>query len=227
MKIRHFFAGILTMALVPAANAALLQFEKTNVAFGNGAQADSIFAQYDTDTSVMTWTTDNLTRNGNLADGFWLVTNDGPDNPKGSDGLAIFYADFNANSLWAFGYNGQNNPASYTSTEYLGDFSAGIINAGTTRGFSIDVSSIYGALPTSAPFGEEIGVWFHGTWGTQTQTNQDGRLVNWSFRHQAWYDRAGLPTEIIEPDPDPVPAPATLSLILMGLLGLRRLRAAS
>jgi len=211
------------LALAPLANAALLQFETTNVVLGNGATADRISTQYDTDTALMTWTVDNLTRNGDLLDGFWLVTNDGPSNPKGTDGLAIFYADFNTNALWAFAYNGQNNPASYTSTDYLGNYSGGVINSGTTRGFSIDVSSIYGALPTDAPFGAELGIWFHASWSTQTQINQDGRLTNWEYQHEAWYDYAGLRTQIIEPDPDPVPAPATLSLLLLGLFGLRRL----
>lgn len=223
---KKWIVGLAAAVLAPLANATLFQYEVNNGSMSNGTTFDSLLAQYDTDTSLMTWQTDNLRRNGALADGFWLVTNNGPNNPKGDDGLAIFYADFNNNGLWAFEYNGQNDPSSYTSSEYLGDFSAGIINAGNTRGFSIDVSSIYGALATDAPFDDEIGIWFHSTWNTQTVTDNSGQLTNWSFSNQAWYDRSGLPTEDVTPDPDPVPTPATLPLLILGLIGLRRMQKA-
>lgn len=223
---KNWIVGLAAVVLAPLANATVYQYTDTNGTMGNGGSFDSLFAEYDTDTSLMTWSVDNMTRNGTDMDGFWLVTNDGPDNPKGTDGLAIFYADFNSNSLWAFAYNGQNNAGSYNATEYLGDFSAGVINSGDTRGFSIDVSSIYANLPTSAPFGADLGIWFHASFGTTTSTDQNGRLTDWDFDNQGWYDRANLVTTTPGPDPDPVPAPATLPLLVLGLLGLRRMRKA-
>ena len=221
-----WIVGLAAAVLTPFANATLYQYEVNNGTASGGTTFDSMLAQYDTDTQLMTWRTDNLQRNGQLADGFWLVTNDGPDNPKGDDGLAIFYADFNDNALWAFEYNGQNNPNSYVSSEYLGDFSAGIINTGTQRGFSIDVSTIYDALSTDVPFDDQIGIWFHMTWNTDTTVDQDGRLIDWDFSQQRYYDRAGMDTLDVTPDPDPVPTPATLPLILLGLIGMRRMQKA-
>lgn len=222
-----WIVGLAAVLLTPLANATLYQWEVNNGTASHGSTFDSILAQYDTDTELMTWRTDDLKdSNGVLADGFWLVTNDGPNNPKGDDGLAIFYADFNAGGLWAFEYNGQNNPTSYNSTEYLGDFSAGIINTGTQRGFSIDVSTIYDALDTDAPFDEQIGVWFHMTWNTKTQTDQNGQLTDWGYSNQRYYDRSGMDTDDVTPDPDPVPTPATLPLILLGLIGMRRMQKA-
>ncbi|MFK7976277.1 MAG: hypothetical protein AB8C02_09075 [Halioglobus sp.] len=221
-----WIVGLAAAVLAPLANATLFQYEVNNGSMSGGATFDSLQAQYDTDTSVMTWQTDNLQRNGVLADGFWLVTNDGPNNPKGDDGLAIFYADFNAGGLWAFEYNGQNNPSSYNASEYLGDFSAGVINSGSKRGFSIDVSTIYDALSTDAPFDDQIGIWFHATWGTLTKTDIDGRLAAWDYSAQRYYDRSGMDTEVLNPDPDPVPTPATLPLILLGLIGMRRMQKA-
>ncbi len=211
--------GLAALVMAPLASADIYQYSVDNFALGNGGSMDNLFAEYDDSTGNMTWQIDNALWNGDLMDGFWLVTNDGPDNPKGDDGLAIFYADFNAGSLWSFAYNGQNNPNSYTSGEYLGDFSAGLINSGAILGFSMDVSSIYAQLPTSVPFDDQIGVWFHPTWGTSTITDENGRLIAWSYKHASWYDRAGKDTVTIEPDPN-VPVPAPLLLIATALIGL-------
>lgn len=221
---KRWAIGLAATVLAPLANATIHQYEDLDVNMGNGGHVDGLFAEYDTDTSVMTWSVDNLTRAGSEMDGFWLVTNNGPDNPKGDDGLAIFYADFNSSSIWAFAYNGENNPSSYSDSEYLGDFSAGIIDAGTTRGFSLDVSSIYASLPTSSPFDDEIGIWFHATFDTDTETNTDGRLTDWDISAQSWYDRSGQSTTEGDPTPDPIPVPATLPLLVIGLLGLRRMQ---
>lgn len=214
--------------MAPMANATIHQYENLDVNLGGGGSGhmDGLFAEYDTDTSMMTWSIDNLTRAGSEMDGFWLVTNNGPANPKGEDGLAIFYADFNSNSIWAFAYNGENNPGSYSDSEYLGDFSGGIINSGTTKGFSIDVSTIYDSLSTSTPFDDEIGIWFHASFGTETKTHPDGRLGAWGYDAQSYYDRSGLPTTEGDPTPDPIPVPATLPMLLIGLLGLRRMHKA-
>lgn len=216
--------ALLTIAAANAAQAVVYQYSDAS-GMGNGAAFDSLVTTYDTDSGVLTWTTENLRRNGELMDGFWLVTNNGPSNPKGDDGLAIFYADFDANSLWAFEYNGQNNPYSYSAGEYLGDYSPGLFQAGDIQGFSLDVTSVYDQLSTDAPYDDQIGIWFHATFGTETQADPNGVLESWSYNAQSWYDRSGRPTIEVEPDPDPnnpVPAPATLPMVLLALLGLRK-----
>ena len=210
------------MLLAPVATATIYQFEEQDLSIARQTTIGSIFAEYNTETSVMTWEVDNIDRLGEKADGFWLVTNNGPENPKGDDGLAIFYADFSSSSLWAFAYNGKNNPSSYNNSEYLGDFSDGTYSFGSTFGFSIDVSSIYDNLSTDAPFDEQIGIWFHPNFGLVSEVDQDGRLTDWKFDMQTWYDSSGRDTTTVEPDPDPVPTPATLPMLLLGLAALRR-----
>ena len=198
---------------LPFANATVFQYQDGPGSFGNGGTFDSIFAEYSTGTSQLTWEVDNAVKNGSLMDGFWLVLNDGLNNPKGSDGLAIFYGDYNADRLWAFEYNGQNNPNSYASQGYLGDLSSSLIESGTKRGFSLDVSTIFNSLPTSAPFGDQIGIWFHPTWGTLTFAGAQDRLTDWNYESQSWYDRSGQPTA-------QVPEPASLALLALGLAGI-------
>lgn len=189
---------------------------------GNGATYDSIHTSYNTSTHVLTWETENAVKNGRQMDGFWLVLNDGPNNPKGDDGLAIFYAEFvdsdgsgtrDEMGLWAFEYNGKNSPNSYQKEEYLGNFTSDLINTGTTRGFALDVSSIYSKLSTDGPFDEQIGIWFHPTWGSQAQTNSSGQLISLSGFSQGWYDSAGRNTEVIS-------EPSTLILFYIAIFGL-------
>lgn len=190
---------------------------------GNRATYDSIHTSYNTNTHVLTWKTENAVKNGRQMDGFWLVLNDGPNNPKGDDGLAIFYAKFvdsdgpgtrDEIGLWAFEYNGKNNPNSYRTKDYLGNFSPHLINTDTTRGFSLDVSSIYSNLSTDAPFGEQIGIWFHPTWGSRAQTNSFDQLMSLSKKFsQGWYDTAGRETVVIS-------EPNTLMLLFFAIISL-------
>lgn len=214
--------------------AVIYDFSEGPGSFGNGGTFDSISTSYSTNTSVLTWEVENAQKNGALMDGFWLVLNDGPNNPKGDDGLAIFYADFvdydNAGSadnigLWAYEYNGQNSPNSYSQTDFLGDLTPGLIDNGTTRGFSIDVSSIFSQIATPFPYDDEIGIWFHPTWNTFSTTNAINNITNWTYGSQSWYDRSGQATTPgLEPGPT-VPEPSTLAVFALGLFGLSLVRA--
>lgn len=217
---KNVLLALLAMTLAPLANATTYRYADFDVELPNGASFDAIFAEYDTSTSTMTFAVDNLNKGGALLDGFWLVTNDGSDNPVGEDGLAILYADFNTSSLWAFAYNGENDPTSYSSTDYLGDFSSGIFSAGTVQGITLDVSSIYANLATNGPFDELIGIWFHPTWNTMTETDATGRLVDWEFSSQTWLDIPGWGTTTV------VPVPGALLLYACALFGLGLVRKA-
>ncbi len=216
-------AGLL-MTTCSVASADLIQYSRGAGSFGgNGASFDGISTSYDTGTQILTWEVDNARKNGALMDGFWLVLNDGPSNPKGGDGLAIFYADFvnhggsDNTGLWVFEYNGQNNPSSYQSHEYFGNFSSGLIDSGDIRGFELDVSSIYSQLATDAPYDDQIGIWFHPTWGTLTGVDNTGQLDSWWYRSQGWYDAAGRDTTRVS-------EPSVLMLFGLGFLGLRLTR---
>lgn len=204
---------LLAMLLTPSANAAVYRYVELDIDPVGGGSIDAIFTEYNTGTSVMTWAVDNMRLDGALMDGFWLVTNNGPANPKGEDGLAIWYADFNSNSLWAFAYGGEGGPDSYNTGAYFGDFSSGLFSLGNTQGFSVNVDSLYDNLLSSGPFDENIGIWFRPTWGTETGIDGNGRLTSFDFSDFSWHDIAGHNTTV-------VPVPGALLLYASALFGL-------
>ena len=215
--------GLLVLLLAPLANATIYRYAQPNTDLAGGGSFDFLFTEYDTSTSVMTWAVDNIRLGGELMDGFWLVTNNGPDNPAGEDGLAIMYADFTTSSLWAFAYSGELEPSSFSTEEYFGNFSAGLFsgalyeNLGNVLGFSINMDSIYANLLSSQPFDENIGIWFRPTWGTVTDTDATGRLTSFSSSGFSWYDIAGGSTTV-------VPLPGALLLYGSALFGLSLVR---
>lgn len=210
MKLLKVLA-LAAMVYAPASMATLFELNVGAGNFGNGGSYDSIFTQYNDASGDLTWEVDNAVKNGSIMDGFWVVLNDGPDNPKGTDGLAIFYADFTQDTLWAYAYTGANNALSYTQGPLLESFN-GLTNSGTTRGFSVNVSNVYSQIGSEHPYSEEVGIWFHPTWGTNTSTDRDGALTAWGFATQSWYDRAGQDTTVT------VPEPAPLALLALGLV---------
>lgn len=202
--------------LAPLTHASLFEFNRGPGNSGGGYTYSDIQGSYDDQSGVLTWAADNFVNpNGELNDGFWLVLNNGGNNPRHDDGLAIFFADFSSDGLWAFEYNGKSNPSQYTNDEYFGSFSGALINEGTKRGFSIDVSDIYEQLPTQQPFDENIGIWFHAAWGTTTTLTDNGRLNTWSYDAQRSFDRSDLTTTVVE-----VPEPSILLLFFIGFAGL-------
>lgn len=215
MKLLKVLA-LVAMVYSPLSLATVYEFSTGPGDFGkpsHNASYDSIFSSYDDSSNILTWEVDNAVQNGALMDGFWLVLNDGPDNPKGTDGLAIFYADFSADSLWVYSYTGANNALSYTQGPLLDSFS-GLTNSGTTRGFSVNVANVFSQVTTSQPYSAEIGIWFHPTWGTSSEiADGSNALVSWGYESQSWYDRAGQDTVTVS-------EPTSLLLLALGLVAL-------
>jgi len=132
-------------------------------------------------------------------DGFWLVVTDG-DNPKG-DGTsnAILYGDLENNRITAYTYNGENSSSSFTDGTLLGTYENVFASGGehATYGyeqtmFSLDVSSINAALGADfdgVQLGEQAGIWFHQSAGTEFTYGADGSIVDYTFDNQMWLDR--------------------------------------
>jgi len=139
-------------------------------------------------------------------DGFWLVVTDGA-NPKG-DGTsnAILFGDLENNRITAYTYNGQNTSDSYSNGTLLGTYENVFSSGGThpTYGyemtmFSLDVSEINNALGTDfdgVQIGENAGIWFHQSEGSNFTYGADGSIINYEFDSQMWLDRGNDPTRV-------------------------------
>lgn len=137
-------------------------------------------------------------------DGFWLVVTDGG-NPKG-DGTsnAILYGDLANNRITAYTYNGENNADSFSAGTLLGTYDGAFSSGGThpTYGyemtmFSLDVSAINGALGPDfdgVQLGEQAGIWFHQSAGSDFTYGADGSITDYTFDNQMWLDRGNDPT---------------------------------
>lgn len=231
MSIRQLLTAISLFAVsIGSASAATYQYEINNGSFGGGAGGsfEQLKSTYDSDTEQLTWTLKNGQINGaGAVDGFWLVLNDGP-NPKQSNvnELAILYADFTNNKLLAYAYNGQNNANSINSPGILiGDYSSSIIETSDTIGFSFDASAINAFThPSIVPtdwkgiqYDENIGVWFHVSYGTTITGNAQSGF-DFSYQTQRWYDTANQQTTVV-----PIPAAAfLLAPVLAGFMATRR-----
>lgn len=182
-------------------------------------------------------------------DGFWLVVSGG-DNPKSYDNeYAILYGDRATNRITAYAYDGQNNRNSFQTGDYLGTFENAFTDGGTHHRygydmtmFSLDVSAINSAFNTAGwdgvSFGEQQGIWFHQSTGTDFSYNADGTISDYSLDTQEWLDVAFQSTGTRECSANnsgayfcapgtaltggggAVPAPGGLALILLGLAGL-------
>ena len=139
-------------------------------------------------------------------DGFWLVVTDGA-NPKG-DGTtnAILYGDLANNKVTAYTYNGENNSNSYEAGTLLGTYENVFSSGGThpTYGydmtmFSLDVSGINNALGADfdgVTLGEQAGIWFHQSDGSQFTYGADGSITDYSFTSQMFLDGGGDATRV-------------------------------
>ena len=237
--------------VLPAAFAALA-FGSNAALAGPFVQADfhdgGVWSGYSTDTQTYV---NKYDRRG--SDGFWLVVSDG-ENPKTNTAeYAILYGDLENNRLTAYEYSGENNANSYRETTYLGTYeNAFMIDEAKDRvGFNIDVSGINGADLgpdwDGVTHGDQAGIWFHRTTGTEFDYADDGSIENFFFDSQTFVDvanndtfmpavgdcsgsasdlanRAGLrgsrcdtPTQITG---GAVPAPGGPALLIAGLLAL-------
>lgn len=219
-------AAIAGLALLPEPTpAAIFQFQTEGNLPGSkrAGKTTEIFTRYDTESELFEWSS-TFTPNdkGVLPEGAWLVVNDGP-NPKGVSGeLAIAYLDESANKVSLFEYNGLNKADSYLDP---GNFLASTA-LNTTRtadsvtyDFSFDATEInsldLGPNWKGVQFDDEIGIWFHGVSGLETQYKPSmHELVYFNYEKQSWYDVAHKDTEKI-PEPS-----ALLGLGLIGVLGI-------
>jgi len=131
-------------------------------------------------------------------DGFWLVVTDG-DNPKG-DGTsnAILYGDLENNRITAYTYNGENTSDSFTDGTLLGTYENVFSSGGTHANgyeltmFNLDVSEINGSIGADfdgVQLGEQAGIWFHQSAGSDFAYGADGSIVDYAFDSQMWLDR--------------------------------------
>jgi len=140
-------------------------------------------------------------------DGFWLVVTGG-ENPKG-DGVsnAILYGDTVNNRITAYTYDGTNSADSYENGTFLGSYDNVFSSGGEhpTRGydltmFSLDVSGINNALGAGfdgIQFGDEAGIWFHQSAGSDFTYGSDGSITDYAFDTQMWLDRGNDAARIV------------------------------
>jgi len=137
-------------------------------------------------------------------DGFWLVVTDG-DNPKGDGSSnAILYGDIANNRITAYTYNGQNTSGSYSDGTLLGTYEGAFSSAGPSpidgqedlTMFTLDVSGINNANFDGVQIGEEAGIWFHQSSGSEFTYGDDGSIVDYVFDNQMWLNRGNDATQV-------------------------------
>ena len=218
--------------------------------FVSDYDAEGVWSSFDTSTN----TYGMKFRDDGDKDGFWLVVSDGT-NPKTNENeFAILYGDRAANRITAYAYDGQNNANSFQNGTLLGTYENVFADAGQhpTRGyditmFTLDVSEINSAFTNEGwdgvQIGEQAGIWFHQSAGSDFKYDDFGSIVDYTFSDQMYLDRGfdtsyrldctarpdgpacGAGTSINQPSGSgggSVPAPGGLALILVGLAGLGR-----
>jgi hypothetical protein len=131
-----------------------------------------------------------------LADGIWMVLNNGGGPKHGSSGqFAILYGDANNGRLTAYEYDGNGDEWSINKADGLiqsfeNAFSVdNSVDGARTFNFDIDVTGINSHTPTTpnaegkawegVQFGEEIGIWFHPFISLTPPTyNDDGTIAD-------------------------------------------------
>jgi len=137
-------------------------------------------------------------------DGFWLVVTDG-DNPKGGGSTnAILYGDLVNNKITAYTYSGENNANSYQAGTLLGTYDNAFSSGGKHSQFgydmtmfSLDVEGLNNALGPDfdgVTLGENAGIWFHQSAGSDFTYGTDGSITDYAFNSQMWLDRGNDPT---------------------------------
>lgn len=219
--------AIKLLIVAAAAQATFYSYSIDNPAGSTGGgDIKNITTSYSTTSQIFSWeyTIDAIN------DGFWLVVSDGP-NPKGiDDQLAILYGDLNNNLLTAYQYNGLNSSSSYSTPGILLQQWSNVfttVNTGPgieTTSFSIDVSGINSAINSSnwegIQFGEQIGIWFHPSRGSNFTYNDDREITAFTRASAGWHDSSNQTTTEEPVDPNEIPSPNALLLMVLGLLSL-------
>ena len=216
------------VAFASNAEASTFIYEDNQIGGNIGAGAfDSITATFDDQSQQLSWSSTLSTVNGNLANGAWLVLNDGP-NPKSHvQENTMFYMDGINNKLTAYTYNGVNGSNSWkdANSVYLDSWDLDVTDNGDERTFSfdIDMSTINGSTELGTDwegtlFNEQVGIWFHAVNNLEVAYNGDGTLQNFGYESQGWYDTSN---QVAERVPEPS---AMAGLAVAGLLAAKSLR---
>lgn len=195
----------------------LYEYERGAGNFGgqSGMSYDSISASYNTYSEEFAFTVDY---NGQEADGGWLVVSPGP-NPKGiTSELGIAYFDAASGNVWLYAYNGANNNASYQETDFLGFFEGAYTTSNGVGTLAFDATDAQAGLETGFAFGENIGIWFHPSLGTNMVGDEEG-LNQYTYTAQGWYDSRN---ESANGTQIPEPSSMLLAGLGLGVMGLRR-----
>ena len=223
--------ALLTTASVLIASApafaTTFNFTKNNPAGASRAgDISSVTTSFDDNTDLFTWSsTIKRNSNGVLANGAWLVANDGP-NPKGvTSELAIYYLDEAAETVSIYNYNGKNNSVSWQNPgQLLDSIKLDVVKNGAdekTYSFSYDATDL-NALNLSpnwkgTAFNDKVGLWFHAvsdlnsgydalTAAQQGDGFKNGKLNAFAYNpKQSWYDVGNQKTEAV---PEPATAAA-------------------
>ena len=219
-------APIVTFA--STAEASTFIYNDSHIPGNVGAGAfENIHASFDDQSQQLTWSSTFSTVNGNLANGAWLVLNDGP-NPKAHvQENTMFYLDGINKKLTAYTYNGVNGSNSWkdaTST-YLNSWDLAVENNGDERTFSFDINMAdingrddLGQDWEGTAFGEKLGIWYHAVNDLNVAYNDNGTLDQFSYSSQGWYDTKD---QVAERVPEPS---AMAGLAVAGLLAAKSLR---
>ena len=176
----------------------------------------SITTSFNDSNDVFTWSS-TIKRNadGVLANGAWLVVNDGP-NPKGIDSeLAIYYFDEASETGSIYNYDGRNNSTSWNSPgELLDTFDLDVTKNGNdevTYSFSYDATILngLGLSPTweGTAFSDKVGIWFHAVSGLDAEYDlSSNEITKFAYnKQQSWYDISNKHTKAV---PEPASAAA-------------------
>ena len=215
------------IAFSSTAEASTFIYNDNDIPGNVGAGAfENIHASFDDVSQQLTWSSTFSTVNGNLADGAWLVLNDGP-NPKSHvQENTMFYLDGINNKLTAYTYNGVNGSNSWKDVKsvYLDSWDLQVENNGDERTFSFDINmaEINGRTDLGADwegtvFGEKLGIWYHAVNNLDVDYNGD-ELSKFRYSSQGWYDTKN---QVAERVPEPS---AMAGLAVAGLFAAKRLR---
>lgn len=212
-KVTLFLALVaITVTGAPAA-AATFSYEAGGSGYLTGAGKNKgIKTTFNDETELFTWSSTikrNLTT-GVIADGGWLVVNDGPMPRKTVLEQVIFYLDGKNEKVSAYVYDGNKKIQSWKTTDFLDSADLMVddtIEDERTFYFDFDMSRINAMTDTFGPdwegtsFDDKIGVWYHSVHDLATDYEDDGSLSKFSFEKRTIFDIEMQDTTKSVPEP--------------------------